>query len=68
MKNLHKKVRSYALNKIPKLHIKAGFVEFCLWEIAKDSENQNNAWFMDKQINRNKARQPTSWLTYERGN
>lgn len=35
VKNLHKHVRSYALNKIPKLHTKAGFAEFYLWEIAK---------------------------------
>lgn len=35
VKNLHKQVRSYALNKIPKLHTKAGFAECCLWKIAK---------------------------------
>lgn len=34
-KNLHKQVKSYALNKSPKLHTKAGFAEFSLCKIAK---------------------------------
>lgn len=35
VKNLHKPVRSDALNRIPVSHTEAGFAEFCLWEIAK---------------------------------